>query len=368
MKRRSSGPEAASPLTKAHVTAFVRGARARFAVPAVAVAVMNSEGVEVEVVEGERVVGQLAQATLDDAFHIGSCSKSVLAVMAAKLVEQGRIAWSTRFFEVLPELEAGAQAAYGGVTLEDLFLCEAGIQPFTDGAREPLPTYASTIEDPRRAFARDLVARPPASERRQGRFRHRYSNASYALAALMLERVSGLPYEEHVRRTLADGFGAGVHLGWPHGIGADQPWGHMLTKSGVTVFGPEHPYRIPELLTPAGDLSMTPRGFAAYVRQQLRGLRGSNGYLSSASYQRIHFGRRGFSLGVANGALGGKRFSGLDGSAGTFFCRAVLVPEADFALTLMTNAGSGSGSMRVVDWLTLRIVKRRFGWWWRLWL
>ncbi len=66
--------------------------------------------------------------------------------------------------------------------------------------------------------------------------------------------------------------------------------------------------------------------------------------------------------------LGGRRCSGLDGSAGTFFCRAVLVPEADFALTVMTNVGSGAGSMKAVDWLTLKVVKRRFGWWWRFWL
>jgi len=133
-------------------------------------------------------------------------------------------------------------------------------------------------------------------------------------------------------------------------------------------FDPEHPYRIPELLTTAGDLSMTPRGFAAYVRQHLRGLCGIDRHLASASYRRIHFRRRGFSFGVANGVLGGKRYSGLDGSAGTFFCRAVLVPEADFALTVMTNAGSGSGSMKAVEWLTLAMVKRRFGWWWRFWL
>jgi len=38
-----------------------------------------------------------------------------------------------------------------------------------------------------------------------------------------------------------------------------------------------------------------------------------------------------------------------------------LVPEADCAVTLMTNAGSGSGSMRTVDWLTVRASKRRFG-------
>lgn len=142
----------------------------------------------------------------------------------------------------------------------------------------------------------------------------------------------------------------------------------MLSRAGLATFDPDHPYRIPEALAPAGDLSMTPRGFAAYVREHLRGLRGVDGRLTSASYHRIHFGRRGFSLGVANGVLGGKRYSGLDGSAGTFFCRAVLVPAEDFALTVMTNAGSGAGTMRVVDQLTLALVKRRFGWWWRFWL
>ncbi len=351
-----------------HVAALVRRARSRFGIPAVAVAILGSAGVTVEWIEGERVQGRGDAATLDDFFHIGSCSKSVLAVMAARLVEEGRIAWDARLFEVVPELAVGAHEAYGGVTLEDLFLCEAGVQPFTDGAKEPLPVYDAADGDPRWSFARDLVARPPASKRKAGRFVHLYSNASYTLAALMLERVSGLRYEEHVRRTLVDAWGLAVHVGWPHAAGADQPWGHMLGTKAVTTFGPEHPYRIPELLTPAGDLSMTPRGFAAYIREHLRGLRGVDGHLTSASYGRIHFARRGFSLGVANGVLGGKRYSGLDGSAGTFFCRAVLVPEEDVALTVMTNAGSGSGSMRAVDWLTLAIVKRRFGWWWRFWL
>ena len=351
-----------------NLAALVRRARARSGVPAVAVTVLDSEGIAAEWIDGERVLGRDDPATLDDFFHIGSCSKSVLAVMAARLAEEGRIAWDTRLFDRAPELEPGANEAYRDVTLEDLFLCEAGIQPFKDGASEPLPTYDAAAGDPRWAFARDLLARPPASDRQGGRFRHLYSNASYTLAALMLERASGLRYEDHVRRTLVDGWGVPVHVGRPHGAGADQPWGHLLAKEGVTAFAPEHPYRIPELLTPAGDLSMTPRGFAAYVREHLRGLRGVDGHLSSASYQRIHFGRRGFSLGVANGVLGGKRFSGLDGSAGTFFCRAVLVPEEDFALTVMTNAGSGSGSMRVVDWLTMAVVKRRFGWWWRVWL
>jgi len=351
-----------------HLATLLLRARSTFGLPAVAATVLDSEGVVAEWIEGERVLGRGELATLDDFFHIASCSKSVLAVMAAGLVEEGRIAWETRFFEVAPELEASAYEAYRDATLEDLLHCEAGIQPFTDGATEPLPTYDAAVGDPRWAFARDLVAWPPALERNGGRFPHQYSNASYTMASLMLERTSGMRYEDHVRRTLVDEWGVGVHVGWPHGAGAEQPWGHLLAKEGVTTFDPEHPYRVAYLLTPAGDLSMTPRGFAAYVREHLRGLRGIDGHLSSASFRRIHVGRPEFSLGVANGVIGGMRFSALDGSAGTFYCRAVLVPEADFALTVMTNAGSDSGSMKAVEWLTMAILKRRFGWWWRFWL
>ena len=170
------------------------------------------------------------------------------------------------------------------------------------------------------AFARDQVVRPPALERKGDRFPHLYANASSTLAALMLERVSGLRYEDHVRRTLVDGWGVAVHVGWRHGAGLSSLGGTRSPRRGATVFDPEHPYGIPELLTPAGDLSTTLRGFAAYVHEHMRSLRGIDGHLTSASYRRILFGRRGSSLGVANGAFGGKRFSGLDGSAGTFFC------------------------------------------------
>lgn len=103
--------------------------------------------------------------------------------MAARLVEEGRLGWDARLVEVAPELAAVAHDAYGDVTLEDLLLCEAGIAPFTDGAKEPLPSYDAAAGDPRWAFARDVLARPPAAARKAGRFPHQYSNASYTLAA-----------------------------------------------------------------------------------------------------------------------------------------------------------------------------------------
>jgi D-alanyl-D-alanine carboxypeptidase len=188
------------------------------------------------------------------------------------------------------------------------------------------------------------------------------------MASAMLERVSGLKYEDLVRKTLTDDLGMSVHIGWPNSISADQPWGHMITKDKVESFPPDHSYKLPYLITPAGDLSMTPKDYARYTQLHLRGLKGIDNYISSNAYRHIHFGHDGFSLGVANGTLGGKRYSGFDGSAGTFFCRSIIVPESDLAFTIMTNAGSGAGSMAAVDWLTMRIVKEHFDWWWKFWL
>lgn len=355
-------------LTRAYLSEIVSQARATYKVPAIAVAVMNADAVYLQEVQGARVFDKPSPATLDDYSHIGSCSKSVLAVMAAKLIEQKKITWQTRFFDVLPELKANANDAYSDITLEDLFLSEAGIKAYTNAEAEPFPVYGPSVSDKRLEFIRYLVGLPPSSEKRNGRFQHLYSNPSYTMASAMLERVSGLTYEELVRKTLTDDMGMSVYIGWPNSISSDQPWGHMITKGKVEVFAPDNDYKLPYLITPAGDLSMTPKDYAKYTRSHLQGLRGNNNYISSEAYRHIHFGHEGFSLGVANGTMGGKRYSGFDGSAGTFFCRSIIVPESDFAFTIMMNAGSGSGSMEAVDWLTMRIVKKHFNWWWKFWL
>ncbi|TVR05697.1 MAG: class A beta-lactamase-related serine hydrolase [Spirochaetaceae bacterium] len=355
-------------LAPTYLTEIVGVAREKYKVPAIAVTLMNSETVYRQEIQGVRVVDKPTQVTLDDYFHIGSCSKSVLAVMAAKLIEQKKITWQTRFFDVLPELKANANNAYSDITLEDLFLCEAGIQAYTNSEAEPFPVYGSSVIDKRLEFMKYLVASPPSSERKNGRFQHLYSNPSYTMASAMLERVCGFTYEELVRKTLTVDLGLSVLIGWPNSISSDQPWGHMIAKGKVESFPPNHEYKLPCLITAAGDLSMSPKDYAKYTQMHLRGLTGRDNYISSEAYHYTHFNHEGFSLGTANGTLGSKRYSAFDGSAGTFFCRSFIIPESDFAITIMMNASSATGSMEAVDWLTIRIVKKHFNRWWKFWL
>lgn len=355
-------------LTPKFLSEIVKKTKSKYNVPAIVVTIINSKTVLLQEIQGVRVKGQSDLATLHDYFHIGSCSKSVLAVMAAKLIEQKKITWQTKFFDMFPELREKAHSAYGEITLEDLFLSQAGIKAYTNAEVEPLPDYDSLIKDKRLEFIKYLIGQPPCSKKKNRKFRHLYSNPSYMMASAMLERISGFKYEDLVKKVLIEELGLSVHIGWPNSMSVAQPWGHLITKDQIEVFAPDHEYQIPYLITPAGDLSMTVTDYAKYTQLHLRGLTGSNNYLSSEAYQYIHFGHEGFSLGVANGVLGGKRYSGFDGSAGTFFCRSIIVPSSDFAFTIMTNAGSGASSMKAIDWLTMQIVKKHFNWWWKFWL
>lgn len=355
-------------ITQEFLCKIMRKARKTFKLPAIAVTVMNSQTISLQEVLGIRTVDGQEQATVDDFFHIGSCSKSVLALMAARLVEQNRITWQTKFFEVFPELKVEADGTYSEITLEDLFVCKAGIKPYTDGKTERFPDFESSVDNKRLEFIKYLVKLPPATKKNSGKFQHLYSNASYALASAMLEKVSGKSYEDLVKEMISGDLGLPVHVGWPNCNGENQPWGHTITEDGIIAFPPDHEYTLPYLISPAGDLSMTPRSYAKFTQLHLHGLRGGDNYISSSAYRYIHYGHDGFSLGVANGVLGGIKFSGIDGTAGTFFCRSIMVPQADFAFTIMTNVGSGSGSVKAVDWLTMQIAKKQFNWWWKFWL
>lgn len=350
------------------VSKLLLSVRAQYKVPAIAISVMDEDSIYLQQIVGERVANQKNLATLDDYFHIGSCSKSVLAMIAAKLIDSGKLAWSTLFFECFPEWLADANPAYRTITLQDLLLCRAGIKAYTDGKAEPFPDFDGTLTERRRAFNRYVLSLPPAAPKNGEVFHYLYSNASYALVSAMLERTTGLDYEALVTKTLADDLGINVHLGWPNQLNAEQPWGHQITKAGIEIFSPDNNYHLPDLITAAGDLSMTPRGFADYCLRHLRGLRRGDEYLPRDLYQYLHFSHSGFSLGIGNGVLGGHQYSGIDGSAGTFFCRAIFIPDTNLAFSIQCNAGSGTSQMKAIDYITLQLIKRYFGWWWKVWL
>src|SRR5262245_25519791 len=87
-------------------------------VPAMAVMVTRGREVVAQGVWGVRKAGDETKATLEDRWHLGSCTKALTATMLAVLVEEGRLAWDTTLGAVFPEVEKHEK--WNGVTLEQL--------------------------------------------------------------------------------------------------------------------------------------------------------------------------------------------------------------------------------------------------------
>jgi len=354
-------------ISDAFLKKLIKTARKKFDIPAIVISTMDSQGVQAAHLAGNRVHDGEQEVSLDEYFHIGSCSKMVLSLIAGKLVDEGKIQWETRFFDVFPELEKQSREEYGQINLEDLLLCEAGIKAYT-GADESFPDLDKNSDNKVYDFIKYLLQLETSAQRKtSGKFVHHYSNASYTMASSMLEKTLGQDYDEMVKGALGE-MGLEVITGWPVDFDKNQPWGHIVTPQKTIKFAPGHEYKLPELIKPAGDLSLKPKDFSQLVLMNLQGLRGRDTFVKSQTCQTIHFAYKGFSLGVGNGELEGRKFSGINGSAGTFFTQAMIFPGEDFALTIMMNAGSGSGRMPAVEWITTKILKQQFNWWYRFWL
>ena len=351
-------------LDKEYVEDIIGRTRQKYDVPAISVSVMDAKQIHYTVFDGVREYGKNDKITQEDYFHLGSCSKSVLAYIAARMVEEGTISWDTKFFDTYPEMKVNAKNSYAAITLEDLLACRSGIQPYTSG----LENYPDLSESQYREldFIRYLLVQEPATDKTDsGKFGFLYSNAGYTLAAAMLEKASGLSYEEMIREYIVRELGLDVFIGWPYEKSPDQPSGHLPGMDTTPlVIGPGSTYALNPLIDPSGNLSMKSRDFAKFVQLHLQGMTGEDTQLSSETIHYMDTYHSEFSLGVWNGTRTGRLYIFMDGTAGTFYARGAIIPEADIGFTIMIN----SGSEEAVDYLTSKLMKAYFNQWWLFWI
>jgi CubicO group peptidase (beta-lactamase class C family) len=181
----------------------------------------------------------------------------------------------------------------------------------------------------------------------------------------MLEKVTALPYEELLQEYIVRELGIDIFIGWPYEKSLDQPFGHLMSLDNTpTVIGPDSVYALNPLIDPAGNLCMTNEGFTKFVQLHLQGMTGTGTQLSCETIKYIDTKYSDFSLGVWNGTRSGKHYICLDGSAGTFYARGVIIPESHFGFTIMMNCGSEDA----VEYVNMKLMKAYYNWWWMFWI
>ncbi len=312
---------------------FVDSLRRAHHIPELAYAVVSADSVLEMNVLGTRRADRNWPAGRDDRFRIGSNTKTVTALIAARLVKEGRIAWDTRFFDLFPEMRRKARKVYRPLTLADLL-----------SFRAPLYKYTYTDAEPRRE---DLTGDEP-EQRRQlvaWGFAHTpvksadsitFSNLSYVAAGLMLERASGRNYRQLVGEL---GAALDVHFGFgaPNKADTLQPWGHDAELR------PEPPGDDHKLnwLEAAGNVNVSLSDHARFVQELLHGLHGRSSLLTQAEYEQLLFGRSSFALGWFWGVEEqGRRIAWHLGNPGTFLSVVYVHPDADRAYIVLANVQS----------------------------
>jgi CubicO group peptidase (beta-lactamase class C family) len=337
--------------------------RQRTGVPAIAAAIVKKGAITDIAVVGERWVDSGQTVERNDRFHLGSVTKSMTATMIAALVQKELLSWDFTVGEVLGDMEMRDE--YRVVTLEQLLQHRGGFPAYAmidDDEERRLNSLPGTPRRQREAFVAQVLMEKP--EATPGSEMH-YSNAGYAIAAVMAERVGSRSWEELIEIHLFEitpmktgGFG------WPATPkNPNQPRGHFEENDA---FRPQKfgEYELGSYIAPAGGVHCSIEDLARYAIIHLRGLAGRDKDLHAEIIVRLHTapatpeGAMRYAAGwaIVDSPEVGEVHTH-SGSAGTFFATIELYPEYDTAVVLVTNVGVQAGTAISEEITTL--VKRR---------
>jgi CubicO group peptidase (beta-lactamase class C family) len=325
----------------------VVAAMARFGVPGVAIGVLRDG---IEYAAGFGITNVEAPVAVDDhtLFQIGSTTKTFTGTVAMRLVEAGKLDLDAPLRTYLPDLRLRDEDVAARVTLRHLFNHTGGwLGDYFDDAGDGDDALATIV-----GRIAELPQFTPL-----GAFAS-YNNAGFYLAGRAIEAVTGQTYEAAVRELLLEPLGMAESFFFAADcISRRVAVGHTVGETETTV---ARPWALPRAVHPAGGVSSSVRDQLRYARFHLGDGTAPDGtrLLSAESLAAMQEGRT--EAGSAFGSLGitwmMKTLDGVKtvrhgGTTNGQLSAFVLVPERNFALTVLTNANRG-GQLHtaIVEW------------------
>ena len=318
------------------IAASIEVLRKEHALPALAVVVVKDGRICDRAAVGVRKSGDPTPVTINDQFHIGSCTKSMTATLAAMFIEDGKLCWDTTISEVFPWLKGKMDKAYETVTVEQLLTHRGGIpgNPPPAAWKRAWKQKGTTAQQ-RTEFIAAVLQEPPSAAPGTKMI---YSNQGYSIIGAMLEKISGKSWEDLITEKLfhplhmdSAGFGSPGTKGR-----VDQPWGHMRKSEVITPLQQDNPPAI----APSGRVHCTLDDLAHYAMIHLQGER-TGGLLKPETFRKLHTPPAGADYacgwGCAERGWAGGTALTHNGSNTLWYLVMWLAPEKNFAVIAATN-------------------------------
>lgn len=331
----------------------------KYNLPALAAAVTKDGKIVASGAVGWRNSAAKEKVTLQDKFHIGSCTKSMTATLAAMFVEEGKIKWSSTIAEIFPESKDIILKDYHNVTLEQLLSHTGGINSIPNSHRDIwMKIYNKKNElsplEQRKFLLSEALKLPPAYEPGKG---FTYSNSGTTIAGMMLEKVAGKAWEDLLIDKLAKPLGItsiGFGLAAKDATRIDQPYGHVQQGKVNIPVPPGKFVGNPSAIAPAGLVHLTVGDFARYTAFYAAKCRK---LLKEESFKKLTQPvKNNFALGwvAVNRSWGGNVITH-DGSNTMNYAVMWIAPEKNFSVVVMTNTFGGD-VMKGVDEMAGQLI------------
>jgi CubicO group peptidase (beta-lactamase class C family) len=360
---------------------YLSKAITRFGVPGAAVAVI--QGGEVAYLRGFGVkeLGGTEPVTPDTLFMIGSITKPMTTMLAAALVDDGRLSWDTRLVDVLPRFAAGDRTMTERLTVRDA-LCNCSGLPGRDLERY-FKAGKLTIEETLTALA---GVAPVASFGEQFIYNNLLVAAGGYTAGVAARGGGvddlGLAYDAAMQQRVLSPIGMKGSTFDPAAVRADGDYAlpHAADLSGdLRPIPLEAEYDVLLPVRPAGGLWSTTREMACFVQTELAGGIAPSGrrvvsaenlavtWAPGVAVPNLYGGppemaalMSHYGLGWMAGEYRGVRVISHAGGTTGFSAQVAFLPDADLGIAVLSNASALPGALAFTSAVHFRLLELLF--------
>lgn len=304
------------------------------------IAVLRGQDVIVSKGYGYADLEAKVPATADTIYDIASVTKLFTAVAIMKLVQAGKLDLDDDLASLLPELPNADQARR--ITVRQLLNHTSGLADYVVAHTEYWLTGGKPVTS---AWVLDYLAGRPLMFEPGSQWS--YSSSGFYLLGMIVERVSGLPYNQYVRDEIAAPLGLAATAPCDGVFGsAPATRGYGVAESGLVanrLFGAPNIVADGGLCSTVGDLARLPAALARGDVVNAASLAEMRERTTIASGVAIDYG-----LGVRRGVLEGHELWGHTGGMESYWAVLARYPEDDVTIVVLVNTeGAGEDALTV---------------------
>ena len=352
---RAAPVQAVFSRTKAALTREIEETLVDTGIPSISIALFDEQRVIWARAFGYSNVALKVPASPETIYSTGSCFKPVTAMAVMQLVDRGELNLDDPINDYLGELRIAAVTPDAPpVTFRHLLGHYSGLKVKGEGearGAQAVPLWDRRLPKSLEEMAAELYAAEPPGKR------YRYSNYAYALAGLLIERISGQSYERYIVENILRP--VGVELDGPV-----HPTPAMIEQLAL-------PYRLENNravavrqarldVYPAGDIYLSAPAMARVMLTHLNGGKhGSTSILSEAAVEEMRKpqfgGTDGLDFGIKK--ADGERLIMHGGGVQGFSTKCILAVDSKVGVYVAANASRAQLPLRILAQLALDLLR-----------